>query len=139
MNHLLATEHETTRIHCRCSNNHLETIHSIHSEHNQPGMVVHNSIQQWIDLQTMPTCRRCRECNESYTQIADYVNLPQVIAFELRNKTTVLDSTVMIKQSTGTDLIYKLAGVVYFGDGHFVARIIRQDGQVHMYLFMCFV
>jgi hypothetical protein len=31
---------------------------------------------------------------------------------------------------TNTDLNYRLAGIVYFGDMHFVARIIRQDGQI---------
>ena len=130
LDHLLATEYETTRIHNRCSNNHLETVHSIQSGHNHPGMVVHNSIQQWINLPSLPTHRRCRECNDPYTRIAEYIDLPQVISFELRDKSTLLNSTLLVKQSSGTDLVYKLAGIVYFGDMHFVARIIRQDGQI---------
>jgi hypothetical protein len=130
MEHLLATEHETTRIRNICSNNHLETVHGIRSGHNHPGMVVHNSIQEWINLSRAPTRRRCRVCDEPFTQIADYKDLPQVIAFELRDKTTLLDSTILVKQLTGTQLTYRLAGVIYFGDMHFVARIIRQDGQI---------
>ena len=91
---------------------------------------MHSSIQQWINLSSLPTRRRCRVCNELYTQIADYNDLPQVIAFELRDETTLLDSTILVKQLTGTQLTYRLAGVVYFGDMHFVACIIRQDGQI---------
>ncbi len=130
LNHLLATEHKTTRIHNRCSNNHLETVHSIHSGHNHPGMVAHSSIQQWINMPSSSTHRRCRVCNEPYIRTAEYIDLPQVVAFELRDKSTGLDSTVFVKQSTGTDLTYRLAGIVYFGDMHFVACIIRQDGQI---------
>src|SRR6266540_3266875 len=130
LDHLLATEHETTRIHNICSNNHLETVHSIHSGHNHPGMVVHDSIQQWINLSGSPIRRRCRVCNEPYTRITVYNDLPQVIAFELRDKSTLLDSTIQVKQLTGTQLTYRLAGVVYFGDMHFVTRIVRQDGQI---------
>src|SRR6266540_2033510 len=59
-----------------------------------------------------------------------YNDLPQVIAFELRDKSTLLDSTIWVKQLTGTQLTYRLAGVVYFGDMHFVTRIVRQDGQI---------
>jgi hypothetical protein len=130
LDHLLTTEHETTRIRNGCSNNHLETVHSIFSGHFHPGMVVYSSIQQWINLPSLPTRRKCRVCNEPYIQIADYIDLPQVIAFELKDRSTVLDSMVTVKQSTGTDLTYRLAGIIYFGDMHFVARIIRQDGQI---------
>jgi len=35
-----------------------------------------------------------------------------------------------VRQLTGTDLDYRLAGIVYFGDMHFVACIIRQVGQI---------
>jgi hypothetical protein len=37
---------------------------------------------------------------------------------------------VLVKHLTGTNLTYRLAGIVYFGDMHFVAHIIRQDGQI---------
>jgi len=60
----------------------------------------------------------------------DYIDLPKIIAFELRDKATVLDAIVSVRQLTGTDLDYRLAGIVYFGDAHFVARIIREDGQI---------
>lgn len=69
-------------------------------------------------------------CDDLYTQIVDYIDLPQVIAFELRDKSTVLDSTLLVKQLTGTELTYRLAGIVYFGVMHFVARIIRENGQI---------
>ena len=35
-----------------------------------------------------------------------------------------------MRQLTGTDLDYRLAEIVYFGDMHFVACIIRQVGQI---------
>jgi len=57
-------------------------------------------------------------------------DLPKFIAFELRDKATVLDAIVSLRQLTGTNLNYRLAGIVYFGDAHFVAHIIRQDGQI---------
>ena len=130
LHHLLATERETARFYNRCSNNHTEAVHSIFSGHFQPGTDVHGSVQQWVDVPSLPTRRRCRVCNNSYTQFVDYIDLPKIIAFELRDKTTVLDAIVSVRQLTGTDLDYRLAGIVYFGDAHFVARIIRQDGQI---------
>jgi len=60
----------------------------------------------------------------------DYIDLPKIIAFELRDKATVLDAIVSVRQLTGTDLNYWLAGIVYFGDTHFVACIIRENGQI---------
>jgi len=130
LHHLLTTEHETARFHNRCSNNHTERVHSIFSGHFQPGTEVHGSIQQWIDVPSSPTCRRCRACSDPYAQIVDYIDLPKIIAFELGDKSTVLDAIVLVRQLTGTDLNYRLTGIVYFGDTHFVARIIRQDGQI---------
>ena len=65
-----------------------------------------------------------------YVQITEYIDLPIIISFELKDKSTELNSFVSVKQHTGTAIRYRLAGVVYFGDLHFVARIIRQDGQV---------
>ena len=130
LHHLLATEHETARFHNRCSNNHTEMVHSIFSGHFQPGTEVHGSIQQWVNVPSLPIRRRCRVCNGTYAQFVDYISLPKIIAFELRDKATVLDATVSVRQMTGTDLDYRLAGIVYFGDVHFVARIIREDGQI---------
>jgi len=60
----------------------------------------------------------------------DYIDLPKIIAFELRDRSTVLDAVVSVRQLTGTDLNYRLAGIVYFGNMHFVVRIIRQNGQI---------
>ena len=130
LHHLLLTEHETTRFYNRCSNNHAEMVHSTFSGHFQPGMEVHGSIQQWIDQTSSSTRRRCRVCNDPYVQITEYIDLPLIIAFELKDKSTELNSFVSLKQHTGTAIRYRLAGVVYFGDLHFVARVIREDGQV---------
>jgi hypothetical protein len=92
LHHLLVTEHETTRIHNQCSNNHSEPVHNISSGHFQPGLEVHRSIQQWVNLPNSYTRRRCRVCSGPYTQYVDYVDLPQIIAFELRHKSTTLNS-----------------------------------------------
>ena len=130
LHHLLATEQETTRIQNRCSYNHTEPVHSISSGHFQPGLEVHRTIQQWVDLPGSYTHRRCRVCSEPFAQIVDHVDLPRIIAFELKDKSTTLDTLISVKMWTGNVLEYKLAGIVYFGDMHFVARILRQDGQI---------
>jgi len=38
-----------------------------------------------------------------------------------------------VQQKTGETLWYRLAEIIYFGDNHFVAHIIRKDGQVWFY------
>ena len=91
LDHLLATGHETTRIQNRCSNNHTEPVHSISSGHFQPGLEVHRSIRHWINLPSILTCRRCRVCSDPFAQIGDYVDLLSIIAFELKDKSTILD------------------------------------------------
>jgi hypothetical protein len=130
LNHLLATEHETKRVHNRCLNNHTETVHSLSSGLFQPATEVHSSIQQWINLPSLLTRRRCRVCNDLYSCITNYIALPQVIAFEITDKETVLNRVISVKLLSNTILNYRLAGIIYFGDMHFVARIIRQDGQI---------
>lgn len=130
LNHLLTTEYETTRVHNRCSNNHTEHMHSISSGHFQPGPEVHRSIQQWVNLQTSPTRRRCRVCGQPYAHFVDYIDLPQIIAFEVRDKSTTLNPFLTIRHLSGSILKYKLSGIIYFGDMHFVACIIRHDGQI---------
>jgi len=130
LHHLLATGHETTRIQNRCSYNHTEPVHSISSGHFQPGLEVHRSIQHWVNLPSISTRRRCRVCSDPFAQIVDYVDLPSIIAFELKDKSTILDSFISLKVLTGGVLKYRLAGIVYFGDVHFVARVLRRDGQI---------
>src|SRR5438445_11998054 len=119
LHRLLTTEHKTARFYNRCLNNHTEMVHSIFSGHFQPGTEVHGSIQQWIDVPSSPTCRRCRACSDPYAQIVDYIDLSKIIAFKLGDKSTVLDAIVSVRQLKGTDLNYRLAGFVYFGDTHF--------------------
>ena len=100
LQHLLATEHETARFHNKCSNNYTEMVYSIFSEHFQPGAEVHGSIQQWVNVPSLPICKRCRICNNSYAQFVDYIDLPKIIAFELRDKATALDAIVSVRQLT---------------------------------------
>jgi hypothetical protein len=130
LHHLLATEQETTRIQNRCSHNHTERVHSISSGHFQPGLEVHRSIQHWVNLPSSYTRRRCRVCGNPFAKIVDHVHLPHIIAFELKNNSTTLDTLLTVKLLTGIVLKYRLAGIVYFGDVHFVARVLRQDGQI---------
>jgi len=75
-------------------------------------------------------CRRCRVCNNFYAQFLDYIDFPKIITFELRDKTTVLDTIVSVRQLSDADLDYRLAGILYFGNIHFIAHIIKQDGQI---------
>ena len=130
LHHLLQTENETTSIQNRCPNNHTEPVHSISSGHFQPGMEVHTSIQHWVNCPRSYTRRRCRVCSSPHAQTAEYVDLPNIIAFELKDHTTTVDMLLSVKLRTGSVLKYKLAGIVYFGDTHFVACVIRQDGQI---------
>ena len=105
-------------------------VHGIFSGDFQPGTGVHGSIQQWVNTPSLPICRRCRVCNNLYTQFLDYIDLPKIITFELRDKTTVLDTIVSVRQLSDADLDYRLVGIVYFGNTHFIAHIIKQDGQI---------
>jgi hypothetical protein len=130
LNHLLTTDHETTRIQNKCSNNHTKPVHSMFSGHFLPGLEARRSIQQWVNLQSSYTHRRCRVCGDTFAQCVDYVDLSHIIAFEVRDKSTSLDPFVSVKQLNDIVLKYRLAGIVYFGDMHFVTRIIRQDGQI---------
>ena len=127
LNHLLATEYEITRIHNRCSNNHTEHVHSISSGHFQAEIERHKSIQHWVNVLSSHTHRKCRQCSQPYAQ---FVDLLQIIAFEVNDKSTILDQLLSVRQTTGSVLKYRLAGIIYFGDMHFVAHIIRQDGQI---------
>jgi len=108
-------------------------VHVIFSGHFQSGTGVYGSIQQWVNTPSLPICRRCRVCNNFYAQVLDYIDLPKIITFELRDKTTVLNTIVSVKQLSDADFDYRLAEIVYFGNTHFITHIIKQDGQIWFY------
>jgi hypothetical protein len=130
LEHLLTTERVTSRVYYRCSNEHTEIVHDDFSGFLNSGTLRYNSIQQWIDSPNWRSNRRCRSCNNTYTQTVSYIDLPKIIAFDIVDKSTTIDSTISVVQQSEIILNYRLMGIIYFGDMHFVSRVIRPDGQV---------
>ena len=85
------------------------------------GTLTYESIQKWIDSLNSRSSKRCRLCSNIYMQSVIYLNLPKIITFDSASSITLQSETV---------LNYRLTGVIYFEDMHFVSRVIRQDGQV---------
>jgi len=129
---LLTLENPIVQDLCRCPNGHIYEDHSEYSASFIAGTTVSDTIQDWIDLQCQSGIHRCRECNSFCSQISTY-NSPPIISFQLADALTTCDVVISVQQKTGETLWYRLAGIIYFGDNHFVAHIIRKDGQVWFY------
>jgi hypothetical protein len=74
----------------------------------------------------------CPNCNEQrYTQ-TEMVYIAPIIAFEFSGEHIDIDQSFTIQQNNFS-YNYSLAGIIYFGQAHFTARIIKSDGQIWYY------
>jgi hypothetical protein len=82
-----------------------------------------DSIQDFFD-KNHEYIQSCRCCGKSMKIVHGYKEL---LCIDIRDRPDVLVNTHIDVRQT----LYRLAGVIYFGNFHFTARVITKDGRVY--------
>ena len=71
------------------------------------------------------TDHRCSTCNTKMINKLIFTDYPKFIAFHRDNVEVLWDTSIKWGEH-----IYKLSGLIYYGQFHFTARIIANDGEI---------
>ncbi|KIM74019.1 hypothetical protein PILCRDRAFT_80449 [Piloderma croceum F 1598] len=75
--------------------------------------------------------RRCTHCNGEVDQITRFETVPKVLAFAVDDASVIVSKKISIYDGE-TRLVFKLKGVVYAGDFHYISRVCV-DGVVWLH------
>ena len=129
--HILRTPQTVRRTYRQCENGHKRQIQNTDSAAYSIGVNPnrHRTMSQCIMSQPELSPRSCRQCSKDVFIINEYVSAPPLLAIEVSGHEIQLDNQISIKVEN-VQYTYTLVGIVYYGDDHFTARIILEDGQV---------
>lgn len=86
------------------------------------------SIRAWLDvICEQKTGVKCRDCRSDVIRNTVYSESPVFISFIVYEARAVFDSSIILP---GHRELYCLCGIVYYGNAHFVCRIIDQSGEI---------
>lgn len=75
------------------------------------------------------TLYKCMECDGETDKITQFHKTPKLLIFSINGSS--LKVTKKLRFVNGDDdVIYRLKGVVYFGEFHFTSRIFKSDKSV---------
>jgi hypothetical protein len=87
------------------------------------------SAQYWISRLETQLASRCRVCNQLLVQKYQFVTKPCLFVMDTCG--AVVRPDVVLQVRINNEIcFYDLRGVTYFGNAHFVSRIITPEGQV---------
>ena len=91
------------------------------------GIYKGKSISKWMQaLMLQNTEEQCPTCHRHMVKVENYINAPNIFAL-IMTTTAVIETSIILP---GTDQMYRLAGIIYYHDCHFVCRVIDKSGQV---------
>jgi hypothetical protein len=120
--------HKTYR---QCENRHKHHEQNLYSGAYSIGVNPnrHRTISQCIMSQPELSPRSCRQCSHSVFIINEFAVAPPLLAIDISGHDLQLDNETYVKVGN-VQYTYTLIGIVYYGDDHFTARIILEDGQI---------
>ena len=91
--------------------------------------------QQWLNkCQLDYNEGRCPQCHRGHVASARrYETAPPLLAINTEGQNIPIDSEVCIESEGDYINTYKLSGIIYFGEFHFVARLIDKASTVWYY------
>jgi hypothetical protein len=110
-----------------CENQH---THAAHIEEDtccviSAGINKNTSIEQWVTDLKEVTDIQCQSCDKFVLKYSCLSYKLPIIAFDFSSPVINVHFKVDMK---GADVMYKLRGVIYYGDDHFTSRIIHESG-----------
>ncbi|KAJ4488808.1 hypothetical protein C8J55DRAFT_423376 [Lentinula edodes] len=110
------------------------TLHSSLLDSTEP----YDSISDWIHHHYHTTRHKCSSCNTNIHILYSMNVYPPIIAFQLSQPDQgkdipYIEMTLTVQDASNKNQKYSLSGIIYFGEAHYTARIIDQDGKVWYY------
>ena len=94
------------------------------------GVTQYNTITDWIQTIEEQTAHRCSTCQETLTRTHEFAFPLPFIALDVSNSPGInLDHAFNIPINE-IESMYKLRGIIYYGQSHFTARVIQDNGLV---------
>ena len=85
------------------------------------------SVMQWYNaLAIQKTTSACPQCDRSMQKIQKYEKAPNIIAFITTDK-VVIENQITLPE---IHQMYRLCGIVYYHNQHFVCRFVDQSGGI---------
>jgi hypothetical protein len=73
----------------------------------------------------------CAKCGQQMNSTRNFVAPPKIIAISVDyNNRVEIDKQIRLKAENDRNTVLHLRGLIYFGEFHFVSRIITLDGKV---------
>jgi hypothetical protein len=130
LQYILSTPSITIQTIQLCKNNHVEENRvSNNTCYLMSATKNHADIASWMHDLRDETSRTCLACPEKMAQIHQITYPLPLIALEFQdfNIPISYDFNISISNS---NILYKLRGIIYFGDSHFTSHIIYDNGMV---------
>ena len=112
-----------------CSNNHVRRINTHSSFLLSAGAQSHSSISSWTSLLNEETSHTCHRCGNVVDVEYNFLVLPSIIAFDFSGHRLNINHSTKITYN-GVRHKYRLAGIIYFGHGHFTTQVVLPNGQL---------
>jgi hypothetical protein len=101
-----------------------------------PGLNPAKSIQDHVRCLESDTPNSCTICNESVVRKFTFKQAPAILSFDLsdslneeQTRIPTFNSSITIEVNNQT-FVYKLRGILYYGNGHFTSRIVTSTGHI---------
>ena len=133
---ILASCRPTYRSYYVCGSGHRHVAHEFRTLHQSAGVNSYQSTSEWLTSHAVETVtnRPCFACDGGTSLIGcSYVETPPLIALEWSGLEICIDDSVSIRAPDGSTKEYRLKGIIYFGDGHFVSVVALRGGQLWFY------
>ena len=131
MQYLLTTAGTTIESYLECSQHH-NAEHALQAVSNcyvvSAGTTSPVSISQWMADWKEPTQHQCTTCGRQMNMMFQFHQPWHLIAFDFAWQRTEIDPELLVHVN-GDNVLYKLRGIIYFGENHFTSRIISEMGQ----------
>ena len=87
------------------------------------------SISDWLGTMNEETDKSCTICSEQLLIVKEFAFPLPFIALDFSGQTMQIDATFTISINNA-ETSYKLCGIIYFGDAHYTACVVTDNGMV---------
>ena len=89
-----------------------------------------NSINQWVSRYSEPTRQTCSIWNLHLYLKYTFENIPEFFVFDFGGLNHLEINKSFLLSKDGIQYLFKLRGVIYFSQNHFMSHVITESGQI---------
>ena len=131
LEYMLTTPHVTLNSYLTCKNNHATNPRATNNNTCcliYAGTNIYDSILSWVADMSETTSHKCPSCGELQLLKNEFAFPLPVIALDFSGQRIELNHTFTIAINNA-DVLYKLRGIIYYGDSHFTSHVIFDNSM----------